>query len=259
MCICLIVLCHRNAYFSRTFEYVHNIWYDNFYGGWEYYSSESITITGDSIETEDAGKWSKILRDKVKFKRYNNYAIGGTCLSTFGSGIEAIASDERLDKMRGLGDLILVGTGTNDWGNNTPIGTLSNLRDKNTFIGSLYYLINMLKEKAPNSKIVIMSNTYAISPRRHNFSDEMGLKNNLNLTMEDYADAIKSVCEYCDVDYLDAYHMAGIDSRNYKDNLLHEHNKYGDEVWVHPNDSGAMRIYQCILEYLLEEDYVYGK
>ena len=70
------------------------------------------------------------MRDKVDFTSYSNYAIGGTCLSTFGSGIEAIASDDRIEKMQYIGDIILVGTGTNDWGNNTPIGTLNDLDDK---------------------------------------------------------------------------------------------------------------------------------
>ena len=130
LCLCLIALCHKNAHFYKAYTYVKTVWHDNCYNGWEYTSSNSITITGDSIETEEAGKWSKILRDKVDFTSYSNYAIGGTCLSTFGSGIEAIASDDRIEKMQYIGDIILVGTGTNDWGNNTPIGTLNDLDDK---------------------------------------------------------------------------------------------------------------------------------
>ena len=44
----------------------------------DFWSKISICINGDSIETESAGLWSKMLRDQIAFESYKNIAVGGT-------------------------------------------------------------------------------------------------------------------------------------------------------------------------------------
>lgn len=218
------------------------------------YTVKNIVITGDSIETESAGRWAQKLNAMLKFKTYTNCAVGGTCISAVGDNY--ISSDARINAMPETADIILVGGGTNDWGNNVAIGDLSDtsLSDNTNFAGAVYSMITKLQTKYPNAQIVFMSNPNTCSPNRHNFDDQTGWKNNRGLTASDYANMMESVCRFASIPYIDVNHLCSINRLNFTSFLLQETNYYNDTVYMHPNYSGAKRMLQVIYRWFINND-----
>lgn len=208
------------------------------------YSAKKMVIQGDSIETESAGKWPVMLKNAITFGSYTNCAVGGTCIAAVGSNY--ISSDARMALMPETADIVLVGGGTNDWGNNVPMGTLDDLSSNANFAGAVYSLITKLQTKYPSAYIVFMSNQTGCSPNRTGFDDPSGWINNLGYTMSDYAEMLHDVCKFAAIPFIDVNHECGINRLNYTLYNLQETNQNNDTVYVHPNEAGAKRMFQVI-------------
>ena len=212
------------------------------------YANKKFVIQGDSIETESAGKWPVMLKNAITFKSYTNCAVGGTCIAAVGSNY--ISSDSRMALMPETADIVLVGGGTNDWGNNVPMGSLNDLSSNANFAGAVYSLITKLQTKYPSAYIIFMSNHTGCSPNRTGFDDPSGWINNLGYTMSDYAEMLESVCKFAAIPYIDVNHACGINRMNYTLYNLQETNQNNDTVYVHPNEAGAKRIFRVIYNWL---------
>ena len=157
-------------------------------------SSYIMYAIGDSI-TYGAysynGNWfridntySKIVSDKLNTTEYYNIAESGTCYSSMANQ-EAYLKELSFSKRVGEivdADLVLVAYGTNDFGCHTPLGYENDDKDI-SFYGALNYSFRILKENNPHADI------YIITPLKR--SDMV--KNNLNLSLDDYRGAIVKI------------------------------------------------------------------
>lgn len=210
------------------------------------FENKSLVITGDSIETGAAGLWAATLNNINEFASYTNCAVGGTCMCTIISPDDAISSDTRISAMPSAADVVLIGGGTNDWGNNVKLGSLSDLSDLTTFAGAVASMINKMYVKYPNAQIIFTSNQFTLSPNRHNFTDVSGIKNNLGYSSTDYADMMEQVCRHYNISYINTHHECGINELNYATYLKLETNYYNDSVYMHPNEIGAEKMFRVI-------------
>lgn len=206
----------------------------------------SLVITGDSVETLAGGKWCDLLADKLGVLSYTNCAVGGTCMSPAYNSSTAISGDTRISAMPETADIVLIGGGTNDWGNNIVLGDLSTLADTDTFAGAVDSMIRKMHTKYPDAIIVFTSNQFTISPNRHNFDDQTGILNNQGKSAGDYANMMKTVCEYRGIPYIPVYQQCGINHHNYTHWLLEETNASGDTVFMHPSSAGAKLMLRVI-------------
>lgn len=206
----------------------------------------SLVITGDSVETSAGGKWCDLLADKLGASSYTNCAVGGTCMSPAYNSATAISGDTRISSMPETADIVLIGGGTNDWGNNIVLGDLTTLGDTSTFAGAVDSMIQKMHTKYPDAIIVFTSNQFTISPNRHNFEDQTGILNNQGKSAGDYANMMKTVCEYRGVPYVPTYQQCGINHHNYTHWLLEETNASNDTVYMHPNSAGAKLMLRVI-------------
>lgn len=211
-------------------------------------SAYSICINGDSIETESAGLWSKMLRDNVIFSGYKNIAVGGTRIKG------QINSDDRVNQIPVNTDILITAGGTNDWAQDIPLGSLDTLDDPETFYGAVHLYIQKVRDKFPDMIIVMASNPFGCCPGRFTESKDVagGVYNNINLSIADYTKVIKEVAEFNNVYYIPVYEECGISQANYEQYNLSEYNNYGHHVFLHPNSDGASKILNVYLKYLAD-------
>ena len=129
------------------------------------------------------------------------------------------------DGIDGDESLVSVFAGTNDFGHDVPLGDFyyvdpttgekSAPRDGNgdaitaTFAGGLHKLINDIRDKAPNAKIVFMTPTSRIEGTGISFNSHR--KNNAQLYLQDYVACIKDICSFYCIPVLDLLSVSQID------------------------------------------------
>lgn len=211
-----------------------------------FWSDYGICINGDSIETESAGRWSAMLKNRVPFKSYQNIAVGGTRIQG------QINSDERIAKISSDTDILITAGGTNDWAQNIPLGSLDTLEDPNTFYGAVDLYIKKVLEKFPDMIVVMASNHFGCCPDRFTDSKDVasGIYNDIDVPIYRYAKAIKDVAEFNSVYYVPIFEECGINKHNYETYNLSEYNNNGDHVYLHPNNSGAEKMLDVYLRHL---------
>ena len=219
----------------------------------DYRSDCRICIIGDSVETEEAGIWPRMLREQIQFAGYTNLAVSGTCITPVRENSRAIASEERIAMIPDDTTLILVGGGTNDWLVNIP---LEEHDGSESFTGAIAAMIGTLSERFPDATVLFMSNPVAMMPGREGFADSSGIYNGLGLSVGDYAAAMREVCEDCGVTYIPVFEECGITGENCLDYLLQEEFFDGNPMIAHPNDQGAERIYETVWKALTEYVHV---
>lgn len=106
----------------------------------------------------------------------------------------------------GTPDIITIALGTNDYGNNCPIGTISDdanaqTTENFTFIGCYKKLIETLHEKYGNIPMVL------ITPFPRKGKDGA---NSVKATLSDYADAIKAVGGHYSIPVCDMLNESGV-------------------------------------------------
>ena len=142
--------------------------------------------------------------------------------------------------------------GTNDWAQNVPLGSLDTLDDADTFYGAVHLYIQKVRDRFPDMIIVMASNHFGCCPGRFTESENVaaGIYNDINLSIADYAKAIKEVAEFNNTYYIPIYEECGINQDNYEQYNLSEYNNYGHHVYLHPNSGGARKILDVYLNYL---------
>jgi len=211
------------------------------------WSDDYLCINGDSIETTSAGRWPTLLMGNIPWANKTDIAVGGTRMTG------EINSDARVASIPLSATLVITGGGTNDWAQNIPIGSLATIDDPTTFYGAVHLYVQKVKARVPDAVVVFVSNPFGCCPDRFSSShdDTLGIWNNNDNVIFDYARAMKEVANFDSCYYIPVYEECGINSENFEDFLLHEYNSSA-QVWVylHPNDAGAARIERVIENHL---------
>ncbi len=225
---------------------------------------KTAVFNGDSI-LELPYNWGKQLCDYYEMK-YVNYAIGGSTLSVWGNEGEQPRDRtpmiERYSEMADEADLVVISIGSNDWryswapmGEDLPVAPTQEEveKAKKTFKGSLHLLIRGLNEKYPDKKIIFCT------PIKRNDETVSTLNpvNSFNLTLADYAEAIKNVCGQYGILVIDMFNECPLNpafdnqqsmffdgSRNAE---VGYKNLYNDRT--HPNYFGAKVQARCAMGY----------
>ena len=151
-----------------------------------------------------------------------NYGAGGTGYA-YGSPNASTTAREQVDAVDFTNcDLVTLAWGCNDWKyNGGAVGTVDDDKDTSTTpCASLKYVIEKIQSQNPLCKIIVLTpinvcywgtfeGNYGLS---HSFSNTG--------TLEDFFDAIVSVCKYYGVEYIDNTHSSIFNRVNIKSLLL---------------------------------------
>jgi lysophospholipase L1-like esterase len=196
---------------------------------------------GDSIT--DVGLYQKKVKALLGFDNVINY---GKTATEICDGKSAQSSDQaiyglpmsiRYAEMNTTADLVTILGGTNDFGHNQPLGTMTSTT-VSTFYGALKIMLGGIIAAHPAAKVVIFT------PLQRTFAGDAGvtgMTNQLGLQLVDYVDAIIEVAALYSVPVLDLYRCSGIMPENAIDFLADG---------LHPNDAGYEKIANAMAHFL---------
>lgn len=158
---------------------------------------------GDSITTQSS--YRTVISSYYGLTEIRGGYYGGLQVAYSSGESNCILS--KIDNIAsGTPNIITIALGTNDYGNNCPIGEItdnasSQTTESYTFIGCYKKLIETLYEKYGNVPMLL------ITPFPRKGKDN---KNSVNATLEDYANAIKTVGNYYSILVCDMLNEAGV-------------------------------------------------
>lgn len=133
-----------------------------------------------------------------------------------------MCTQQRIDTLPADADLVTVMAGTNDFGQNVPIGAISNAPDDTaaspTFYAAYKSLLDKLHVRCPNARIVLCNITSI------NFGDNLGA-NGVGHSVEEYREAIRNLAKAYGLPIFEAGAL-GVNQ--------HNHGDYSDDG-THPN------------------------
>ncbi|ENX30021.1 MULTISPECIES: SGNH/GDSL hydrolase family protein [Acinetobacter] len=165
---------------------------------------------GDSITAR--GWYQPHVVSELGLASYVNFGVGGTTLARKTTS-DTTAMSVRYEGMDATADLITVWGGVNDFGysygsnTGTVLGIMGDT-SIDTVYGALKTIIEGLITKYPLAKIA-----FIITPP---VSSGMGMRspNAKGFRLEQYCQAVREVCEYYSIPYLDLYKQSGINEKN---------------------------------------------
>ena len=200
---------------------------------------KKANIIGDSIikgeNSDDSYKRMKndnvasILMEEFGFKEVRNYGIGGCRMASHVTNQGGIV--DRFNNMNNDADLIIVAGGTNDFGSNIELGSLSDLTDNTKFKPALYNTLKGVQNKYPGKEI------YYITPAHRKDSKPDNVANSVGLTLKDYVEAAYEICELLSVPVIDMWKELGFSPFN--DTMKNTYMKDG----LHPTIEGMRKYY----------------
>ena len=163
------------------------------------YQGVTATFVGDSVTNGaklNAGEsiYWQLVQTALGFGETVGLGVNGSCYSTksdFGMDHEPLPT--RYQQIPQT-DLIFLALGTNDFGRNTPMGTMEDQEDI-SFYGAINFVLNELETQCPDSQIILMTPIIRYDKT----------KNALDLQLQDYIDAIKAVGEKRGLPVVDMY------------------------------------------------------
>lgn len=190
-----------------------------------YLSQCTYVALGDSITEGNDGfaapgvkvpnPYPVLVQKKLNLMQSVNFGIGG---STVASGTNSYhPMCERHLKMPDANIVSVLG-GVNDYAKNIPLGTINDT-DTTTFYGALNTIAKDLKNKYPDSLVFFMT--------PYKFAGVNGCNENGN-TLEQFADAVKQVCDAYSLPCLDLYSTGRFEDEMYSDKSdgLHPSQKF---------------------------------
>ena len=178
-------------------------------GGSSRWEGQTWLSLGDSIT---ARSWYQPLVCEITGLNFVNYGIGGTTLARKTTS-DTTAMSVRYTSMQAEADIITVWGGVNDFGYSYgQVGgnTLGVMGDTSidTVYGALDTLIKGLITKYPGKKV-----GFIITPP---VSNAMGMRsaNAKGKTLAQYCQAVRDVCEWYSIPYLDLHKVSGISEGN---------------------------------------------
>ena len=161
-----------------------------------------------------------------------NASWSGSTVS--GSSSSCFTSDDRIAHLssNGVPDYIFVAGGTNDYGQNKPMGEESDEDNfnKSTFRGAYSLMLYKLKSMYPNTQVVCLG----IFPRKGGYDN----KNSKGWTIREADGVIESLAKRYDYDYIDMEDCGlGDDFDKYTSDGLHPNSKGMELIAVHINQN----------------------
>ena len=177
--------------------------------------------TGYDSTTKTGGySWIDSLSKTLEFGEVARHCKGGAMVSQwFIDEVDNIDEDT---------DLIIVMGGFNDYGQNVPIGTISDI-DNTTFYGALNIFYQKLINKFPTKTILIITPLHANNNTWNGKSD--GTQNTAGHILADYRTAEINRCEKYSLPYIDGF------SLKLNPNIQALKDLYFNDG-VHPNEIG---------------------
>ena len=211
------------------------------------FKMEKVLFLGDSI-TEGAGasSLSKRFTDVFAQKtgvQIQNYGIGGTRIARKHLKSPNPRVDDcfldRLERMDGEADLVVIFGGTNDFGHgDAPLGEPDS-EDEYTFYGAMRHLLQRAIEKYPEARIVVLTPLHRTSECVT--VNEIGLPTR---PLKDFVDAEIEVSREFSIPVLDLWSVSGIQPR------VPAQCRAFSADGLHPNDRGHERIADCLIRFL---------
>lgn len=167
------------------------------------YQGVTATFVGDSITngaTLKGGEpiYWQLVQSALGFGKTVGLGVNGSCYSTRSDfGMEHEPLPTRYQKITQT-DLIFIALGTNDFGRNTPMGTIEDQEDI-SFYGAMNFVLNELEKQCPESQIILMTPIIRFDKTQ----------NALGLKLQDYIDAIKAVGAQRSLPVVDMYTLTG--------------------------------------------------
>ena len=215
------------------------------------WAGKNVTFVGDSITAGtncDGKTYWELLQENLELGSVETMAIPGSCISAtsdYGNEYEPLIN--RFNDVP-ESDLITIFMGTNDYGHDTPLGTIDDITDV-SFYGALNVIVPALQEKYPEAKIVFITPLHrygfginSATGETHTFDS---VSNGAGPTLEDYVNAIKAVCEKYNVSVIDLFNELELDPS------AEETREYYMQDGLHPNAAGH-RLISEYLEYAIE-------
>ena len=194
---------------------------------------------GDSIT--QGGLWEPYVCDRLGLI-LTNAGLGSSCVADVdGATVASFTNSDRISALPTDADVVTIMGGTNDYGNNVPIGDTptSTPFDKTKFKGALCETINLIQTRCPNALIIVMSNIGGRGTT--GVSGTIPPNNTLGLHSSDYAKAAEEIADFMGVPFIDV-HRCGI-------NPINRTLYISDSV--HPNQAGAELIARKVIAYLV--------
>lgn len=144
-----------------------------------------------------------------------------------------------------VADIYTIEHGVNDWGNSTPVGTLSDYSGDTgigTFYGAYRKVIDYIYSKNSSAIIILCTPRKARGFNGYLPTSCHGAKGGLYLSQ--YADAVKAIAEYESLPLCDWYNNAGVNDNNLP--------LYSIDDALHPNDAGYKAMAQILLEQFIK-------
>lgn len=138
-------------------------------------------------------------------------------------------------------DIILIEHGTNDYNSGVPLRNEEEPEDEYTFVGALTKAINLLKNKFPDARIIIVTPTYCWFPQ---MGYDCETWKPAGATLAEYVEAEKQVAMELGVEVIDNYTLFSHDQES-------DCYKYTVDG-LHATELGRKMIADAIVQYLLD-------
>ena len=214
-----------------------------------FWFGKKMTCIGDSI-TAGSGTtktYWQIMDETLALASMTGMGVSGSCVSSqsdYGTNNSPLIN--RYSKIPDS-DIITIFMGTNDYGHETPLGSIHDAEDV-SFYGALNVVIPGIIAAHPDAYIVWITPMHRYG--RGN-SQILGtpftydyLPNGRGHTLKDYVDAIKMVCERHSIPVIDLFSNIGIDP-----SIQEVRTKYMPDG-LHPNAAGHERIASMVIAQL---------
>lgn len=212
-------------------------------------AGKKVTCVGDSI-TAGSGTtktYCSILDDTLELESMTGMGVAGSCVSA--TSDYKTSNSPLINRYKSIpdSDIITIYMGTNDYGHETPMGTIDDTEDV-SFYGALNVIIPGIQNAHPDALLAWITPTH-----RYGFgtSKMLGtaftydyLPNGRGYSLNDYVDAIKEVCEKYDVPVIDLFTLSGMDP-----SLSEVRTQYMPDG-LHPNAAGHEKIAAIIAKSL---------
>lgn len=165
----------------------------------------SMTVEGDSIMEQDV--FLSELRAMTGVSTVINAKSGSGYVQNSSGTIRSRASSIAATNPR----LILIAGGTNDYGENIPLGTVGVINNDAQFYSAVYNTFRVIREQNQLVPIVVFT---PIQRYYHPRSEVRGTLNGLGLSLSQYCDMIKVAAAIFSIPVVDQYSESGITFEN---------------------------------------------
>jgi len=162
-------------------------------------------VVGDSISVITGNYTGLVQANLGLFKIYNDANAGKSTVSYMTGGYLSTSNIA-------LSDLVTIFLGTNDYGGNVALGTITDAIGANTTYGALMWLVQQILTVKPTVKLAF------ITPlQRGNFTGQpiYPAANGAGFTLDQYVQAVKDVAKMYAIPVCDLFNISGINSYTY--------------------------------------------